>query len=162
MRTVALILLLAGTGYALRQWTWIPLRCAHAASLAQIAIEDAASMSDADKRNVARRIRADLGDCPCVSPANVAIPTALADAAAMIGDHEIAIAQYERALQLDRRPMLYLRLGLAQLNAFDRPAAIASLTRACAFNPGVLAAIPYQDVRREVAARLLAAYGPGW
>src|SRR5207249_1243061 len=61
-RISAALLVVAATAYALRQWVWLPLRCVHAAAVADV------------ERSDTSRIRADLQGCECVSPPMVAIP----------------------------------------------------------------------------------------
>jgi hypothetical protein len=111
---------------------------------------------------LARRIAADLEGCACVSPPHVAIPYTLGAVAEVTGDPTAAIAHYQRALAIERRPEIYLRLGLAQLEALDRKAAIESFVRAGAFDPSLIGEIPYKDVRSETRRRIEATYPAGW
>lgn len=161
-RLVGLLLIAVATRYALDRWALVPLRCVHAASLGQVSLEDAVQRGDAEARLVARRVRADLDGCGRVSPPVVAIPVTLGAALEASGDSRAAVAEYERVLRIDRRPEIYLRLGLAQLNAFDRAGALDNLTRACTFKPALLAEIPYKEVRLETRERIIAAYGADW
>ncbi len=161
-RAMALLLLCAATGCALHRWAWIPLRCAHAASVGGAALEAAAQRGEYEKQILVRRVRADLEGCARISPPRVAIPFTLGAAAEVTGDPRTAIAEYERALRIDRRPEIYFRLGLVQLQALEHSAGIESLTRACAFDPALLAEIPYKEVKQEVEQQLLAKYPPDW
>jgi len=155
VRIVALLLLAAGTVYAFQRCVLEPLRCSHAASVGAATLEQ---MDPADFRirALARHIHADLEDCRCVSPPDVAIAMTRAAALEANGDRAAAIAEYERALLIDRRPEIYFQLGLLQHNA------IGSFVRACAFDPARLREIPSEDVRRETERRLSAMYGSGW
>ena len=155
-RVVALVLLAVATGYALERWVVHPLRCSRAASFG------AAALEAAESRAAALNIRAELESCTCVSPPDAIIPVARGAAAMVEGDARRAVAEYQRALAIDRRPEIYFQLGLAQLEARDRAAGIESLARACAFDPARLADIADADVRREVRQRLALAYGRDW
>jgi hypothetical protein len=158
LRGIALLLLIAATGYALNQWTLKPLRCGHAASLGA----DALDLDPKSVRQTARQIRRDLQDCECVSPPDASIPMTLGAAAEVSDDPRTAIVEYQRALLIDRRPEIYFHLGLAQQETINRPAALENILRACAFDPSRLKDIPYDEMRKETEQRLKAKYGPDW
>ncbi len=98
---------------------------------------------------------------PCATPPDARIFFVRGAAAQGGGDLQTAIADYRRALEIDRRPEIYLHLGLAQLDAPDRAAAIESLVRACAFDPSRLGAID-DNLRPEIKELLRARYGEEW
>jgi len=149
MRRAAALLLVLAAAYALDRWTLRPLGCARAAGRGARALE-------ASSRRAAA-VRESLRDCEGAEAFFIR-----AGASRLMGDSRSAIADYRRALELDRRPETYFGLGLAELDALDRPAAIDDLARACAFDPALLADIPYDDVRRETERRVRAAYGDAW
>ena len=72
------------------------------------------------------------------------------------------VESYQRALRVDRRPEIYIDLGLAQLDLLDRRAAIESFATAGSFAPVQLERIPYPDVRAEAERRIRAIYGEEW
>jgi tetratricopeptide (TPR) repeat protein len=149
MRRVAALLLVLAAAYALDRWTLLPLGCAHAAGRGSRALE-------ANSRRAAT-VRESLRDCESAEALFIR-----AGASRLMGDPRAAIADYRRALDLDRRPETYFGLGLAELDVLDRPAAIDAFMHACAFDPARLADIPYDDVRRETERRVRAAYGDAW
>jgi len=161
-RIVGLVLLAVATLYALDRWALRPLRCIHAAAVDGELLDQAAKKKNDRTLRLARRTLGQLDDCECVSPPDVVIPFARGAASEILGDYKAAIAEYERALQIDRRPEIYFRLGVTQLNALDRPSAIENLTRACAFDPKLLNDIPYEDVRKETKERLRGRYSRDW
>jgi tetratricopeptide (TPR) repeat protein len=163
VRVAALLVLAVATRYALDRWALTPLRCIRAATAGGVEL-DAASTQRSDYRTqlLAHRVRAELEGCDCVNPPEVAIPFARGAAAELTGDPHSAIAEYKRSLLIDRRPEIYLRLGLAQLAVLDHSEAIENLARACAFNPRLLSEIPYEGIRSETTARLRATYPEGW
>lgn len=156
---IAIVLFLGGAAaYAIHTRAIVPLRCASAASDGAAALRRAAA-----DRATARRVRNTLRGCECVtSAAGMRIRFTLAEAAEMLGEHREAIAHYQHALLLDRRPEIYFALGMVQLDARDRAAAVQNLARACAFDPARLAEIPYDDVREETARIIRAQYGARW
>jgi len=161
VRGAALLLLIAATVYALDRWTIKPLRCGHAASLGAAAL-DREAPTPLQAQRLARQIRADLQDCACITPPDATIPMTLGAAAEASDDPRIAIAEYQRALQIDRRPEIYFHLGLMQQETLNHPAALENIVRACAFDPARLPDIPYDDTRKETEQRLRATYGPDW
>ena len=147
VRFAGLMLLAAATTYALYRVVYLPLHCARAASIVAAAVE-----TNPTPRTAAR-VRDALRPCECVRDREAHIDFILGGVSTALGDDRAAIAAYQRALTIERRPELYFALGMAQLRALDRAAAIESLARACAFDPAWLAEIPYPDVREEVRTR---------
>lgn len=160
VRCAGLLLLVAATVYALDRLTITPLRCGHAASLGAAAL-DRESPAPFQAQRLARQIRDDLQGCGCVTPPDATIPMTLGAAAEASDDPRTTIAEYQRALQLDRRPEIYFHLGLMQ-QATLNPSAIENIVRACTFDPARLADIPYDDMRKETEKRLRETYGQDW
>lgn len=152
LRIAGLLVLVAATAYSLHRFVLLPLRCSRAASMGANALESAERRPDYDRRRAAVSVRESLRGCDCVSPANVQIFMTRGGASAALDDHRAAIADYQRALTIDRRPEIYFALGMSYLQILDRPAAIRNLRRACAFDPSRITAIPYEDVRAEMVA----------
>lgn len=161
LRAVALLLLGAATVYAIERWTLHPLRCTYAASTGAAMIEHA-DPADYRTRRAAHQLRIDLEDCRCVSSPDVGIPMTRAAAAEVDGDRVAAIAEYQNALHLDRRPEIYFQLGLLQHETGNDNEAMNNLVRAGAFNPALLADIPDNALRLETRRRVRDAYGEDW
>jgi tetratricopeptide (TPR) repeat protein len=160
LRGMAVLLLAAATMWALDRWTLKPLRCGHAASLGAAALEP--ETSTLQTQRLARQIRIDLEGCECVSPPDASISMTLGSAAEASDDPRTAIAEYQRALQLDRRPELYFHLGLMQQETLDSTTALENIVRACAFDPARLKDIPYDETRKKTEQQLRARYGADW
>jgi tetratricopeptide (TPR) repeat protein len=161
IRGVALVLLIASTNFALDRWSLKPLRCGHAASLGAATLDrEVPTVYQAQR--LAREIRAGLHDCECISPPDASIPMTLGAAAEASDDPRTAIAEYQRALLIDRRPEIYFHLGLMQQESLDHSAALENIVRACAFDPARLKDIPYDEMRKETEQRLQDTYGPDW
>jgi tetratricopeptide (TPR) repeat protein len=161
LRALALVLLVAATAYAIERWTLHPLRCTYAASTGAALLDDA-DPADYRTRRAAHQLRVELEACQCVSPPDVGILMARAAAAEDDGDRTAAIAEYQNALRIDRRPEIYFRLGLLQHETGNGNDALNNLVRACAFNPALLADIPDDALRLETRNRVRAAYGEDW
>jgi hypothetical protein len=159
IRGIALLALIAVTAHAIERWTIRPLRCSRAASIGHLAISEAEGSVESERRSVARTVIASLSGCECVTPPNVQIFHTLGAAEVVLGDDRAATAQFERALEVDRRPETYFALAIASLKRFDRPSAVRYFVRACAFDPSRLATIPHDDLRAEVRERLRREYG---
>jgi tetratricopeptide (TPR) repeat protein len=161
LRPIALLLLGAATVYAIARWTLDPLRCTYAASTGAARLESA-DPSDYRTRRVARQLRNELANCQCVSPPDAGIFMTRAAAAENDGDRVAAIAEYQNALRVDRRPEIYFDVGLLQHETGNERDAVANLARACAFNPALAADIPDESLRLETERRVRAEYGDNW
>ncbi len=161
VRFALLLVVTAATAYALDLWVLVPLRCSHAASVGAAEIDEAGDAAGYTTQRVVRRVGANLQGCDCVTPPDARIFFVRGAAAQGGGDLQTAIADYRRALEIDRRPEIYLHLGFAQLDASDRAAAIENLVRACAFDPSRLGAVD-DNLRQEIEQRLRARYGAEW
>lgn len=160
-RAMALLLVIAATGYALDRWALRPLRCDYAASVGAATL-DHVQKSDYQTRRLAGQIGADLEGCACLSPPDARIPMTLGAAAEASDDPRTAITEYQRALLIDRRPEIYFHLGLMQQETPDRSSAIDNIVRACAFDPARLHDIPYDEIQSETRRRIRETYGPDW
>ena len=161
-RIAIAVAIVALTGVALERWVARPLRCTHAASVAGAVLDRDDRRHDELTRRIAKRVELRLRDCDCVTPPAVVIPFTRGAAMEIGGDPRGAIAEYHRALSIDRRPEIYFRLGIAHLELLDRAAALEHFTRACAFRPALLDDIPYEEVRRETRARIVTRYSEAW
>lgn len=161
VRIAASLLVAAAMAYALNGWVLVPLRCSHAASVGAAEIDEAGDAADYTTQRLVRRVGTNLQGCDCVTPPDTRIFFVRGAAAQGGGDLRTAIADYRRALEIDRRPEIYLHLGLAQLDGSDRAAAIENLVRACAFDPSRLGAVD-DNLRQEIKGRLRARFGAEW
>ena len=159
-RIAAALVIVVAAAWSLERWTFMPLRCARAAWHGARAIEAAENQGDAAVHRAARNVRANLSGCECTATHEVFFT--LAGVSATLGEPRSAMAEYGRALEIDRRPETYFELGMTATDAFDARAAIENLTRACAFDPRRIADIRFQDIRSETTRRIRAAYGDDW
>jgi len=149
---VALVLLLAAL--AVDRCFIIPYRCNIITKQVTDAIRligsiDAPQLRAAElARNNAQRMQACVASCP----ENVAAAMDLAACYRILGQHQKAIAAYNSALRVDRRPELYLNLGQAQIEAGDKREGLQNLITACLYNPALLDEIGEQqpEVREAV------------
>ena len=162
LRIVALLVLAAATLAALRYAVLLPLLCEARVTRALDALDAAADRNDVVQHAASRFVSSSLHGCGCAEPFDFKLTYAHGSAARYRGDAREAVRLYERALLLDRRPEIYLDLGMAQLDALDRDSAIASFVAAVAFDPARLERIPYRDVRNETAERIRARFGASW
>ena len=160
-RVAALLLVIAATAFALRWWVFVPLRCSHAASVGAGEMDAVVDPADYRTQRLLRRIGTNLQGCDCVTPPDARIFFVRGAAAQGGGDLQTAIADYGRALEIDRRPEIYFHLGLAQLDSSDRASGIENLVHACAFDPWRVVTID-DTLRHEVKQRLHARYGEDW
>ena len=87
---------------------------------------------------IARRNLELLGECRifCTTSADWYMASAANER--LLGRNADAVAKYERALAYDRRPEIYLNMGLAQLAAGQQVEGVRTLVLACIYNPEYL------------------------
>jgi len=100
-------------------------------------------------RNAAERNVAMLERCIDLCKTDVQLPALAAANLTILGRSAAAAAMYERALQSDQRPELFLRMAEAQLAAGDREAGVRSLITA-----GDFAGKDYVLTADDVLARM--------
>jgi tetratricopeptide (TPR) repeat protein len=162
LKMTALLALGAATIASLRWAVYLPLACEGKATRAIEELDAREVGSDASRRAAARAAESHLQSCECLQGTDFKIAYAHGIAYRYRGDTQEAIRAFRRALDIDRRPEIYIALGLAQLDAIDRPAAIESFVAAGTFAPTRLNDIPYSDIRREATQRIRAVYGEDW
>jgi tetratricopeptide (TPR) repeat protein len=74
----------------------------------------------------------------------------------LLGRTGAAVQHYESALLYDRRPEIYLNLGLDLLEMGNAAAGERALVTAALFNPALIAEIPYDNVRASVQRQVFA------
>jgi tetratricopeptide (TPR) repeat protein len=162
LQSAALLLIVLAVAVSLRYAVWLPLACEARVTHALRALNDAADSRAAVQMAAARSAQSSLSACDCLAGSDFKLMYVRGTAFRYLDDPAAAIDAYHRALAVDRRPEIYLALGFAQLEALDRPAALDSFAAAGAFSPARLEAIHYEDVRREVEARIRTEYGAEW
>lgn len=155
IRVIMLVSIWAGAAAGIGVYCIRPLRCNDVDSAVKQRTLILAGMNDAPIK-VSRAARANLdrlGSClqDCTNVSRLMIAAANER---MLGRPTAAIAFYERAMQYDRRPELFLNLGMAQAEAGLREEAITNMFTACLFNPELLASIEnlHDDVLLRVNA----------
>lgn len=128
-RTAVLLLV----AVALYHLCWIPYGCNREVKAVQRSTDAALSAPPMEAPSVARRNLLRLDRCLPQSPTDVRLLMLAAANYQILDRHADAIAAYERALRIDKRPEIYYELGLTQLSVGDRSSALASLTRAARF-----------------------------
>lgn len=161
-RMLALAALAGGMLTILWFGALMPLRCELASSMAGARLAEAEHGSESQKRAVADETLVLLASCDCFPDLDFRSSQAIATAQLHRGDARAAIARFQRALRVDRRPELYMGLGVAFMESGDERGAIDSFARAVEFDPSRLAQVPYDDVRLLVKQRVVAARGAGW
>lgn len=154
VRVAASLLLGAATAYSLERFVAQPIRCSRAAMAAEADLDRADTQPGYVARRIAQDVRTRMVGCECVWPKNVQTFDDVARASSLLGDEGGAIAAYERALTVSRRPSIYFALGMARLRTQDRTGAIDDFARACAFDPSLLEQISYDEIRHETELRL--------
>ena len=147
---------------ALYRCSYLPLRCSVNVAVSERDLVAAAGRADNYASIVAARHALDrLRHCS-IHPLEVDPPMLTALSYRFLQRDRASIAWYERALTIDRRPEIYLGLGVMQLRAGQREDGLRNLTLACAFAPDMLDGIEDGAARDEVKRRISAKYGADW
>jgi len=162
LQLIALIVIAFVTIAALRYGVWLPTKCEANVTRSLDAIDDSSARDDVARRAAAKYSDLALRDCECLEQTDVKLAYVRGTIHRYRGESRAAIDSYQRALTIDRRPEIYIDLGLAQLDALDRRGAIESFATAGSFAPSQLERIPYPDVRADAERRIRAMYGNDW
>jgi tetratricopeptide (TPR) repeat protein len=147
---------------ALYQCTYVPIHCSREVWRSEQRLSTSVDRSDRfAQASAANETLTRLSACD-TRPLDVNVPMLIALSYRLLLRHDFAVRSYERALAIDRRPEIYLGLGMEQLEAGSRQAAVNTLLQACSFDPKLLDAIEDGQARVEVRKRILAAYGESW
>lgn len=92
--------------------------------------------------------------CQAVVPENTNLRMIEAANLVAVGRHDEAVAAYEEALRFDRRPEIFLNLGLTMLQTGRTGDGISNLFAACIYRDDLLIEIPWPQVRSDVLARV--------
>lgn len=161
-RIAATIGILAAVGSCLYWLTYVPLECSRAIYRAEALLKVAEKLNDPYRDALSARQSLEMLHACDRETTNVSAPMLAALSNRILARHEQAVAAYAASLKIDRRPEIYLGLGLEQIAAGHRTAGIDSLVRSCSFDPKYLDAIDDGLAREEVRKRLTATYGADW
>jgi len=152
-RSIAIAAILAGAAIAIHRWCWIPYRLNIVKKTVEqrtfkafdsVQVESAVIVA---RNNIDALARAG-GDCG----RDVDVCMEIAANERILGRWREAIAAYERALRLSKRPEVYYNLAMTELRAGDRETAIEHLVCAVRFDPEV-GYIPDPEINAEVHRR---------
>ena len=147
---------------ALYQCAYVPIHCSREVWRSEQRLATSAEGTDrSSQASAADQALARLSRCDA-RPLDVNVPMLIALSYRFLLRHDFAVRSYEDALAIDRRPEIYLGLGMEQLQVGSREAAVNTLFQACSFDPRLLDAIDDGQARVEVRKRLVATYGESW
>jgi Flp pilus assembly protein TadD len=87
-----------------------------------------------------------------VMPTSVDLYMVLAANYREVGEDGQARDAYHSALRLDRRPEIYFNLGMLEMQAGQRDAAILDFAYAVRFEPPLITEIPGESLQKEILA----------
>lgn len=158
-RLFATAVILSAAAIALHRFCWMPVECN--LEIARVEQMTARAVYRSRPSIAIVRARQNLEVLNRISErcaANVNVPMLQAANYGILGRHEDAIAAYEAALLVDRRPEIYLNLGLLELELGQREKALGHLATAVRFDRTMLGAIgdplTIEEVRRKVEAAI--------
>ncbi len=157
MKAILTLVVVVLTGMLLVSFCYEPYRCNQKIKAADRSTTRVLDITD--RFYVARVARENIRSMePCLThnPSGIAAWMIAAANRRLIGQHDEAARLYEEALRYDRRPELYLQLGLTYLELHRTNEAVAALERAVRFDPETLDEVIDPDVRSRILARIAA------
>jgi tetratricopeptide (TPR) repeat protein len=134
MRTTALVIIAAAALFALQRWCVEPFACNRVKGRVEPEIVAIAALPDNIELTIRARAMGDqIRKCLEHAPHDVDLHMEAAAVDQILHRPGDAITQYTEALQYDRRPELYLNLGLMQYEMGDKQGATQTLGRSLAF-----------------------------
>lgn len=145
-RVKHIIALTISAGGVLAVWHFclVPLQC----NVQKKFIEDSTIQalrhggSPTMRVTVARRNLQRLTPCLANRPSDPDLYMEMGANYRLLGQDEMAIAAYEHALRYDRRPEIFLNLGVTRLSVGQEEAGVDALLKAIAFNPNLASSLP--------------------
>jgi tetratricopeptide (TPR) repeat protein len=146
IRTFARLAIFAIAAWALYQFCYWPYECNKAVARADRRTMVAVNSSDAARAAISARTTIEQLE-PCLDhcPTDMAIYMDLALNYEILSNPQKAIDIYKTALRYDRRPELFLNLGLALYRVGDPQAGLAALMEAIRVAPYMLDEIEDHD-----------------
>jgi hypothetical protein len=142
LRIAATLLIAAAAGAAIHRVVVVRHRCNRELKGVERRMEIANHLTDSFRVASITRSNIDLLEpCAAAIPHQIDFPMLIGSNYWLRGDHPAARSAYRHALEVDRRPEIYLDLGLVELEMGD-PRAPADLEAACLFNQFMIYAVP--------------------
>jgi tetratricopeptide (TPR) repeat protein len=148
--------------FALHQCTYVPIHCSREVWRSEERLSTSAERDDRFYQASAANQTLTLLSACDARPHDVNVPMLIALSYRFLLRHDFAVKSYQRALSIDRRPEIYLGLGMEQLQTGAREAGVNTLFQACSYDPRLLDVIEDGQARVEVRKRLIARYGQSW
>ncbi len=149
-----LVTIWIGAAMAINHWCARPWQCnlaLHRATTVSMAFGGAAAGAP-EVPILARENIEELSPCLANCPADVPLAMILAYNYRKVGNPQRAVEIYQRAFLYDRRPELYLNLGLAMLEGGHESEGLRTLIQAALYNPEFVdeISVHHDDVKRAV------------
>ena len=134
LRTIALVAIAALSLFALQRWCVEPFACNRVKGRVEPEIVAIAALPDNIELTIrARAMGEQIRRCLDHAPHDVDLHMEAAAVDQILHRPNDAITEYAEALQYDRRPELYLNLGLMQYQMGDKQGATQTLAHSLAF-----------------------------
>lgn len=156
IRIAASIAVVAAAIALVERCSYLPCHCNREEVYVRFRTETIIDTSSVEAGRIAQNNIDVLSRCMAQNPTDTTAML-LAVNLQRLGRNQEAVAVYEKALQYERRPELYLSLGTLQFELGQRDAALENLVRARMFNQFVDGDVPLM-IRDEVRARATALY----
>lgn len=157
LRAVLIVSVSSALIYGLNAYCYRPLHCNVVQSQVEARTLNAfRSIGSLNSGIMARKNLRDLNPCADICSSNPNYYMIKAANFQITGETVAAVHEYEHALLYDRRPEIYLNLGLMLLQLGNTAAGERALVSAGLFNPDMIDEIPYEEVRASVRRQVSA------
>ncbi len=151
LKWLAAVLVCALAVCAVYRFSWLPYRCEIIKKQRQQIVFSLINLPSSFA--VVRSARAGIANmqrCIQTCPTDPDMYMTLAAYQRVLGQLQEASDAYTAALAYDRRPEIFLNLGLVQLQMNQSDLAMGNLTKACLFNLNYVNDIPNLNIRQSV------------
>jgi hypothetical protein len=155
LKAIVAVLVLVAAAVAVQRWCVLPWQCATVVKRVRERSERLRATNDYRTRTIARRNLELLGPCDVCCRNNVDYLMVKGGNQFALEDYAGALATNQHALTVDRRPEIYLDIGLAQLNLGRTAEATETLMAGSRFNFAIIDEVP-DPVKYIIYERMIA------
>jgi tetratricopeptide (TPR) repeat protein len=142
VKRVAIAAVIVLSALAIHRLVWVPLRCDIEARALEERTVDALSRTDGTKMILARETLERAGKASEQCGEDLHLYMIRGASLRILRRSEEAEAMFREALRIDRRPEIYLQLGLAQVESGKDTEAVESFRTAVEFQPIIMEQVP--------------------
>ena len=161
-RVLVAVVVIVAFAAAIRSFVVLPLQCQLVVKRTEDRTREVMAARPGFRAVLARENIRALRRCEGRYPPDINLFMLLGANYQLAEEWEQAAEAYASALRIDRRPEIYINLGVTLLQLNEEQKAIDAFVTACAFAPQMLEEVPMGPVRDKVVKAIEQQYGPNW